>query len=463
MKNNVKGKLVISIFALLAVVSTIAFFVLKDKPLKTNELFEVKQKDVYNSIITSGSVISQKSVLIKSELIGSIVLSELKEGDLVTKDQTIALFNDTELSSSLKQAEISLLNAKNQLEIIKSKDIKDTGEQLNQAKYEYEITSSEYERAKELLDKGIPLNDADENLFRAKQNYEKAVSDFATSEKLFEQKSISRAEYDSYKMSMDISLSNLRSAENLKKNEYKDDELKNLKYKRDIAHSRLKTSQTAYDSYLEGGVLYEKTVLNVKQAEEELRKAVEAFNKTIIKAPFEGVIVKKNFNEGDNILAGQDLFYISDAKNIFIKASIDQKYLGDVKEGQDVLIGIESNKEESIKGRLQRISPAVDDQNGTVELTISMDSVPEYIKLNMTVNIEIITDNDNSVLVIDKMFYDETNKLVSKVENKRIKIVPIEVKEIQKDKVFVSKGLIEGDILVKPGVFKDGESVNTEK
>lgn len=446
MKRNIK---IIIIFSLIAILSATAFFVANGKASKTKEVYMVKQDDVYSSIITSGSVVSPKSVLLKSELVGRIVSSDFEEGDKVTKSMVIALFDDIELSSSLKQAEISLLNAKNQLETIKNKDLKDAKEQLNQAKYDYENSSVEYERAKELFEKGIPINDSDENLFRAKQNYEKAVSDFEAAEILLQKHSISKAEYDNYKMAVDLALSTLRSAENLKKGTYDDEKLNNLKYKRDIASSRLKTSQTAYEAYLEGGVLYEKAVLNVNQAETALSKATEAFNKTIIKAPFDGIIVKKNFNVGDNILAGQDLFYISDIKNTVVKTSIDEKYIGEVKEGQVVLLSIGSQASEPLKGKIKKISPAVDEKTGTIDLTISFDSVPEYIKLNMTVSIEIITGAENSVLVIDKAYYDETNQSVIKVENNKNKIVKISVKEIQNDKVFVSEGLKEGDILVK--------------
>jgi|GEM_PF-2815550 len=451
MKKNKIIKLSIFIFALIAIISTATILITNGKTSKTKETYEVRQDNVYSSIITSGSVISPKSVLIKSELVGRIVSSDLEEGDMVTKDMIIALFDDAELSSSLKQAEISLLNAKNQLETLKSKDLKEVKEKLNQAKYEYENTSAEYERAKKLFNSGIPLNDTAENLFRAKQNYEKAVSDLEAAEMLFEKHSISKSEYDSYKMSVDLALSNMRSAENLKKTTFDDEKLNNLKYKKDIAYSILKTSQSTYDAHLEGGVLYEKTTLNVKQAEESLSRAVEAFNKTVVKAPFDGIIVEKNFNVGDNILAGQNLFYISDIKNIVVKTSIDEKYIGDVKKGQDVLISIGSKTDKTIKGKIQKISPAVDEQTGTIELTIAFDSVPEYIKLNMTVSIEIITSTEDSFFVIGREYYDETNQSVTKIDNGTNKIIKISVEKIQGDKVYVFDGLKEGDTLVKPG------------
>ena len=462
MKKNLKGKLII-IVAIIAVLSAAAFLMSTAKASKAKEVYIVKQDEVYNSIITSGSVISPKSVLIKSELVGRIISSDLDEGDIVTKDMVIAQFDDAELSSSLKQAEISLLNAKNQLETIKNKDIKDAKEQVNQSKYEYDNSSVEYERAKKLFESGIPINDSDENLFRAKQNYEKAVSDFEAAKLLFEKQSISKSEYDNYKISVDLALSTLRSAENAKNGTYDDERLNNLKYKKDVAYSRLKSSQTTYDAYLEGGVLYEKAVLNVNQAEAALAKAVEAFNKTVVKAPFDGIIIKKNFNVGDNILAGQDLFYISDIKNTVVKTSIDEKFIGEVKAGQEVLLSMGSQIGESLKGKIQKISPAVDDKTGTIDLTITFDSVPEYIKLNMTVSIEIITGAENGVLVVDKAYYDETNQSVNKIENSKNEIVTIGVKNIQNDKVYVSEGLKEGDILVKPGVFKDNEKVNIGK
>lgn len=462
MNRKVKGALII-ISSLVVVFVATAFFVSNGKATKEKQVYTVKQNNVNSSIITSGSVISPKSVLIKSELVGRIVSSELEEGDMVEKDIIIAHFDDSELSSSLKQAEISLLNAKNQLETIKSKDIKDAKEQLNQAEYEYANSSIEYERAKKLFDSGIPIDDSNENLFRAKQNYEKAASDFETAKVLFEKQSISKAEYDNYKVSYDLALSSLRSAENVKKGTYDDEKLNALKYKRDVAYSRLNSSKTAYEAYLEGGVLYKKAVLNVDQAQAALDTAVEAFSKTIIKAPFDGIIVKKNFNVGDNILAGQDLFTISDIKNTVVKTSIDEKYIGEVEEGQAVLLSIGSQSGEPLKGKIKKVSPAVDDKTGTIDLTIAFDNVPEYIKLNMTVSIEIITATNSSSLVIDKAYYDETNQSVNKIENNKNKIVKIGVKDIQNDKVYVSEGLKEGDILVKPGIYKDNEDVNIGK
>jgi len=154
-KVTVKKILVILllILGLAAVIGLFVFLYMRSQPKETiYEIVEVKTSDIANSTVATGKVSPRDEILIKPQISG-IVTHVLKEaGESVKTGEVIAKIQVVPESSSLSSAE----------------------SQLNISKISLGLTTSEYNRQKELFAKGVI---AKEEMEQAETNYQKALED----------------------------------------------------------------------------------------------------------------------------------------------------------------------------------------------------------------------------------------------------------------------------------------------
>jgi len=141
------------IIGLLVFVWLFVFLYKKSQPKETiYEISEVQQSDLESSTVATGTVSPRDEVLIKPQISG-IVMQVLKEaGDNVNAGDVIATIQVVPESSALSSAE----------------------SQLNLARISLNLATSEYQRQKELFEKGVI---AREEMEQSETNYKKAVED----------------------------------------------------------------------------------------------------------------------------------------------------------------------------------------------------------------------------------------------------------------------------------------------
>ena len=461
MASILKPKLIIGMLLVLTLTGLLIGFNINKSGAKTSDYMKVKRQNIVSTITGTGIIISENTSTVKAELSGKIVLSNYKEGDAVKQGDIVAKFNEEDFETKVKQAEVSHLNAKNKIDNIKEKEIPDAREKLKQSKLQYSAALLDYDRAKKLIESNVPANEADENLNRAKLNYEKSLSEYDNAKKLFDDGVISENEFINYKYSMELSKSSLKTAQAQRQSIFDDDKLNKAKFNMEIAQSNLQIAETSLKTLENGGSSYESALLNEKQSQVLLEDAILNLDKTVIKAPINGVIVKRLFEPGDNVTSGQNLLMIADDKNLKVKASLDEKYIPRLKVGQKVILSIDNNNK-SFNGVVERISPAVEAQNGTIDITVSIENQP-FLKINMAINMEILTSDDKEQLAIESRFFDPQNNAVYVLEEGKVKVKKIDVGVKERDTIIVNEGLREGDILLMPGIYKDGEYVKLKE
>lgn len=90
------------------------------------------------------------------------------------------------------------------------------------------------------------------------------------------------------------------------------------------------------------------------------RQEIEDQNpeKTIIRAPQDGVIIKTQANIGETYAPGQVLGYIVDPSKLYINANIEEKKIGKLRENQDVDITIDEFKGIKFQGKVSFVGLA---------------------------------------------------------------------------------------------------------
>ncbi|MCX7705992.1 MAG: efflux RND transporter periplasmic adaptor subunit [bacterium] len=223
--------------------------------------------------------------------------------------------------------------------------------------------------------------------------------------------------------------------------------------------------------------LYKENVISQKQLEgyqlklETLRKNYEAGQKNlqvvmenlqlintqiedcIIRAPFDGIIGNKRVEIGEMVGPGQVLMTIYNTKKLNAQMKVPEVYIPQIKKGQDVEIEIDALGQETIIGKVTKISGAPDPKTKMFIVYISLPSRDTLIKPGMFVKGRIIITRKNNTFIIpaQAIFEEAGKKIVYIVKNQVVHKTEITVGQEINGKIEVLSGLSNGDLVVISG------------
>ncbi len=164
-----------------------------------------------------------------------------------------------------------------------------------------------------------------------------------------------------------------------------------------VSEDKLQAAKTALD-VAEGELRAARGALGQTTAQIEMDRV--NLSKAVIRAPFDGVIVKIDLDPGETAVIGTRLARIVNNDRIYIEAPIDESDLGLLKTGQDVRISFDAFPKETFAGKLTWISPSVTkDSNAvrTVDVRVLAENVTGRMRDGMSADVEIIVEKMDAV------------------------------------------------------------------
>ena len=143
-----------------------------------------------------------------------------------------------------------------------------------------------------------------------------------------------------------------------------------------LNHARYKRLQeqdlvSKYDvEQLELNLLNTKNMIEITKA--KLKEINAQYDYLKIKAPNDGLIIKKSIKAGEMSMPGMPAFILTDLSNLLIKADISETNLNDIKINQEVDIEIPSQNFKT-KGKIEAIIPNVVGMTHSFVIKISFD------------------------------------------------------------------------------------------
>lgn len=145
----------------------------------------------------------------------------------------------------------------------------------------------------------------------------------------------------------------------------------------------------------------------IRQAELSLESARDKLEDTIVRSMCDGTIIGKTVEKGTYVQAGTSMFKIADLDSIIVQAEVEEKYILNVKNGQETLITGKNLMGKEIKGRVKKIAPSPLDtsdlSNDEVKYAVDIElekGASSIIKVGMTVDVDIVSETKDEVLVI---------------------------------------------------------------
>ncbi len=279
--------------------------------------------DSENTIKKSG-IVEAKEITATAKVGGTLEKLLKKEGEKVSKGDTVAILDSKITRLQLEKAKAMLRIAEAKLSLLKKgarkEDLRKVEENLKQAQISFDLAKKEFKRARNLLkDKSIPQSKFDEAKSKfelAKSRLNQAKSEYRKIKKLFRPEEIEQA-----KASVDAS-----------------------------------------------------------KAEIEILK--ENLNNSVILSPADGIISNIFYDEGETVIPYGNVFEVENLAKPEIRIYVSETELGKVKVGQKAKISCDSFEEKSFDGVVTYISPIAEFTPKTIQ------TEEERVKLVFEIKIE---------------------------------------------------------------------------
>ncbi len=198
-----------------------------------------------------------------------------------------------------------------------------------------------------------------------------------------------------------------------------------------------------------------KTVLNLAIAEE--KHQLTRLARTSIKAPIDGLITKRLYEQGDMLAQHSHIHSIIDPTALRLKASLAERWLPLVKKGQSVSMKIDALGDKKYHASVVRIHPTIDANTHKGIIEIQLSPVPDGATSGQFSRCEIeLTATDRLIIPVHTIHYEPEGAYVYRiVEDENDKTI-VEKVFFEQGQQFASvaeilSGLVAGDRIVSRG------------
>lgn len=144
----------------------------------------------------------------------------------------------------------------------------------------------------------------------------------------------------------------------------------------------------------------------VKQREASLAQARIELERTAIKAPVNGVVIKRSVEQGQTVAASlqaPELFIIAEnLADMRVDTAIDESEIGRVRDGQKATFTVDAFPGRTFEGSVKQIRKAAQNVSNVVTymVEVSASNPSKELLPGMTANVRVITDTRNDVLKV---------------------------------------------------------------
>ncbi len=202
----------------------------------------------------------------------------------------------------------------------------------------------------------------------------------------------------------------------------------------------------------------------VSSAKARAAAAQQQLQRTVVRAPFDGIVSERKVSAGDTASAGKELVKVIDPNSMRFVGRVSADKIGMVKPGQAVSFRINGYAGQEFRGKVTRVDPAANDVTRQVEVLVAFADAkqPKVSGLYAEGNIEaetvaaLMLPEGAIVKSGDKSFAWKINgKTLNKVE------LALGSRDVRTGNYEVRKGVTVGDVIMRnpSSSFKDGQVV----
>ncbi|MFH7766955.1 efflux RND transporter periplasmic adaptor subunit [Acinetobacter sp. BSP-28] len=183
---------------------------------------------------------------------------------------------------------------------------------------------------------------------------------------------------------------------------------------------------------------------------EQLAVAQAQLAKTKIRSAVAGTVLTLDVEPGDLIQPGRTLFTIALKGDTEIRVPLDERNLPQLALQQNATVISDAYPDRAFPARINFIAPSIDPQRGTVEVRLAVDPVPDFLRQDMTVSVNVETNRRERALAIP-------NDALSSIKGHKAVVLLVRDGKIQRQPVTLGlRGLAMSEVV---SGLSDGDQV----
>ncbi|MDC8002067.1 efflux RND transporter periplasmic adaptor subunit [Aequorivita todarodis] len=236
-----------------------------------------------------------------------------------------------------------------------------------------------------------------------------------------------------------------------------------------LAQTTFERQQRLWEQKIGSEIQYLQAKTNYESAKNVTNQLRAQLAKTVITAPFSGVVDEIISDPGQVVVPGQTpIIRLVNLSNMYVKASIPETYLKNITKGTQVKVKLASINEE-FTGKVRQVSNYINPNNRSFDIQVEIPNKDGLVKPNLIATVKVndysaegaITVPEN---VLQENAAGETIAYIYHPVNDSVGIakrVLLETGLSYQNHTEVKSGLKKGDTIIKEGAktLRDGQKV----
>jgi RND family efflux transporter MFP subunit len=190
--------------------------------------------------------------------------------------------------------------------------------------------------------------------------------------------------------------------------------------------------------------------------------ARQQLQRTLVRAPFDGVVGDRKVSAGDTASIGKELLKVVDPRSMRFAGRVSADKIGMVKVGQAVNFRINGYSGQDFRGKVTRVDPSANDVTRQVEVLVDFSDANQPLVAGLYAEGTIEASKTSALTLPESVIIKTGDKAaVWQVKDKALHRVDLVIgaRDPRTGDYEVRSGLMEGDIVVRnpSSSFKEGQ------
>lgn len=250
-------------------------------------------------------------------------------------------------------------------------------------------------------------------------------------------------------------------------------QLAQLETQEALAKTTFERQKRLWEQNIGSEIQYLEAKANFEAVQNSVDQLRSQLSKTVVRAPFSGVIDEKFSEKGEVVAPGQSrLFRLINLANMYITAAVPESYLGKIQKGTEVLVEIGATGIE-FKSEIKQVGNFINPNNRTFEIKVAVPSDKKQVKPNLIATVKLNDYTSEKAVtipesVVQKNAAGENVVYVLKAESDSTGVSEKRILEtglIYDENVEILSGVSAGETLITEGGknIQDGEKVRIKE
>lgn len=239
-----------------------------------------------------------------------------------------------------------------------------------------------------------------------------------------------------------------------------------------LAKTTYERQKRLWERKIGSEIQYLEAKTQMESQEQAMAQLKAQLGKTLIKAPFSGIVDDVIVKQGSVVSAGMtEIARVVNLSNMYVRADVPESYLGKITKGTAVKVHFRALGTE-VAGKVRQIGNFINPNNRTFYIEVGISNEDQSIKPNLVANLEVNDYQKEEALIIPNDIIQEDaigERFVFILEEKEHEEAEVTRRKIttgykQGDFVEVLSGLVKGEQIVKEGGknMRDGVRVKVK-